>query len=261
MIVGMRAIVQERYGGPEVLGCATWRSGHPRGRGAGACPRRLRAPGRLARHARSPAVVRVGGRGGRATGSRAPTSPASSRRPAATSGFRRATRCSARRSAAPVAQRRGVRRVRAAPGARLAAKPAGLSFERPRSSPPRADRAPEPWSARATVQPGNGCSSTARRGGVGLFAVQIAKALGAEVTGVDAAAKLDAGRARSPTTRRLRPRGLHRASATTSSSTSPATARSPSAGARSRRRDVRSRRPRRLRRRARPLARQPARAC
>ena len=70
-----------------------------------------------------------------------------------------------------------------------------------------------PWSGRAGAGRGSGSSSTARAGGVGLFAVQIAKALGAEVTGVDAAAKLELVRSFGRPRARPRPRGLHARSA------------------------------------------------
>ena len=125
----------------------------------------------------------------------------------------------------------------AAPEAALAPKPAGASFEQAAVVPTSGLIALQAVRARGARAGGAAGPRQRRGGGVGLFAVQLAKAFGAEVTGVDAPAKLELVRSFAPTTRRLHPRGLHARAATTSSSTSPATARSQSAGARSRPRD------------------------
>ena len=75
----------------------------------------------------------------------------------------------------------------AAPEAALAPKPAGLSFEQAAVVPTSGLIALQ---AVRRVQAGQRVLVNGAGGGVGLFAVQLAKAFGAEVTGVDAPAKL-----------------------------------------------------------------------
>jgi NADPH:quinone reductase-like Zn-dependent oxidoreductase len=82
-----------------------------------------------------------------------------------------------------------------APGRRLARKPAGLSFEQAATLPISASTALQAVRDHAAVAPGEKVLVIGASGGVGGFAVQIAKALGAEVTGVASTAKLDAVRA------------------------------------------------------------------
>jgi NADPH:quinone reductase-like Zn-dependent oxidoreductase len=82
----------------------------------------------------------------------------------------------------------------ARPG-RLAAKPAGLTFEQAAALPGSATTALQAVRDRANVRPGQHVLVIGASGGVGTFAVQIAKALGATVTGVCSTAKADLVRA------------------------------------------------------------------
>ena len=130
-----------------------------------------------------------------------------------------------------------IRRVRVRTGDGRSPIPAGLSFEDAATLPALGDpRDPGAAAPRRSDGPArrHGPRSTAHPGNVGPFAVQIAKTLGAEVTGVRAPAKLDFVRSlgadhvldyRRSTTRRP-------ASATTGSSTPTPTTRSVRSGAR-----------------------------
>jgi NADPH:quinone reductase-like Zn-dependent oxidoreductase len=77
----------------------------------------------------------------------------------------------------------------------LAPKPAGLSFEQAAAVPVSGMTALQAVRDRAQVQSGEKVLVIGASGGVGIFAVQIAKAFGAEVTGVCSAAKMDLVRA------------------------------------------------------------------
>jgi NADPH:quinone reductase-like Zn-dependent oxidoreductase len=79
----------------------------------------------------------------------------------------------------------------AAKAARLARKPASLSFEQAAAVPVSALTALQAVRDQAKVQPGQKVLIIGASGGVGTFAVQIAKAFGAEVTGVCSTAKVD----------------------------------------------------------------------
>ena len=74
---------------------------------------------------------------------------------------------------------------------RLAPKPANLSFEQAAAVPISALTALQAVRDKAKVQPGEKVLVIGASGGVGTFAVQIAKAFGAEVTGVCSTAKVD----------------------------------------------------------------------
>ncbi len=79
----------------------------------------------------------------------------------------------------------------AAPAAKLAPKPAGLSFEQAAAVPVSALTALQAVRDQAKVEPGQRVLVVGASGGVGTYAVQIAKAFGAEVTGVASTAKVD----------------------------------------------------------------------
>jgi NADPH:quinone reductase-like Zn-dependent oxidoreductase len=73
----------------------------------------------------------------------------------------------------------------------LAAKPAKLSFEQAAALPVSGVTALQALRDRGAVQPGEHVLVIGASGGVGTFAVQLAKAFGANVTGVCSAAKVD----------------------------------------------------------------------
>jgi NADPH:quinone reductase-like Zn-dependent oxidoreductase len=77
---------------------------------------------------------------------------------------------------------------------RLATKPANLSFEQAAAAPVSALTALQAVRDKAKVQAGQKVLIIGASGGVGTFAVQIAKAFGAEVTGVCSTAKVDLAR-------------------------------------------------------------------
>lgn len=74
---------------------------------------------------------------------------------------------------------------------KLALKPTNLSFEQAASVPTSAFTALEAVRDKGEVTAGQHVLVVGASGGVGIFAVQIAKALGAEVTGVASGTKLD----------------------------------------------------------------------
>jgi len=71
-----------------------------------------------------------------------------------------------------------------APESQLAAKPPNLTFEQAASSPVAAFTALQALRDKGKVQPGQQVLINGAAGGVGVFAVQIARGLGAQVTGV-----------------------------------------------------------------------------
>jgi NADPH:quinone reductase-like Zn-dependent oxidoreductase len=79
----------------------------------------------------------------------------------------------------------------AAPEAALARKPAALSFEEAAAVPTSGLIALSAVRDQAKVQPGWHVLVNGAGGGVGMIALQLAKAYGAQVTGVDSAAKLE----------------------------------------------------------------------
>jgi NADPH:quinone reductase-like Zn-dependent oxidoreductase len=78
-----------------------------------------------------------------------------------------------------------------APEAAFALKPANLTFEEAATVPQSAVMALQGVRSRRPIQPGEKVLINGAGGGVGPFAVQMAKSFGAEVTGVDLPAKLD----------------------------------------------------------------------
>ena len=79
----------------------------------------------------------------------------------------------------------------AADAALVVPKPSGLSFEQAAAMPMAAVTALHAIRDRGHVQPGQRVLVNGAAGGVGTFAVQIAAALGAEVTGVCSARNID----------------------------------------------------------------------
>lgn len=77
----------------------------------------------------------------------------------------------------------------------LAHKPANLSFDQAAAVPTSSFAALQALRDRGEIRPGQRVLFVGASGGVGMFAVQIAKALGAEVTGVCSAAKAGTVRA------------------------------------------------------------------
>ncbi len=72
----------------------------------------------------------------------------------------------------------------------LALKPAGMSFEEAAAIPQAAMLAVQGLIDKGKIQPGQKLLINGAGGGVGTFAIQLAKLYGAEVTGVDSAPKL-----------------------------------------------------------------------
>ena len=73
----------------------------------------------------------------------------------------------------------------------LSIKPAGMTFEQAAATPHAAVLALQGLRYKRPIQPGQKVLFNGAGGGAGTFAVQIAKSLGAEFTGVDSAMKLD----------------------------------------------------------------------
>jgi NADPH:quinone reductase-like Zn-dependent oxidoreductase len=79
----------------------------------------------------------------------------------------------------------------AVPASRFERMPAGLTFEQAAAVPTSGSLAVQGVRDEGRVQPGQKVLINGAGGAVGTFAVQLAKAYGADVTGVDAAAKLE----------------------------------------------------------------------
>jgi NADPH:quinone reductase-like Zn-dependent oxidoreductase len=78
---------------------------------------------------------------------------------------------------------------------RLAPKPANLSFEQAAAMPTSACTALQALRAAGEITPGQKVLIVGASGGIGLFAIQIARSFGAEVTGVCSTSKMDLVRA------------------------------------------------------------------
>jgi NADPH:quinone reductase-like Zn-dependent oxidoreductase len=88
----------------------------------------------------------------------------------------------------------GYAQLAVAPEDRVAAKPRTLTFAEAATLPLAGETALQALRDEARVEPGDDVLIYGASGGVGIFAVQIAKALGARVTAVCSAAKLDLAR-------------------------------------------------------------------
>lgn len=73
----------------------------------------------------------------------------------------------------------------------LVLKPAGMTFEEAAAMPQGGILALQGLSSKGQIKPGQRVLINGAGGGAGTFAIQIAKSLGAEVTGVDSTVKLD----------------------------------------------------------------------
>ncbi len=73
----------------------------------------------------------------------------------------------------------------------LTLKPAGMTFEEAAATPQAGLLALQGLCNKREIRPGQGVLINGAGGGVGTFAIQIAKSFGAEVTGVDSTGKLD----------------------------------------------------------------------
>ena len=212
----MQAIVQDRYGSTEVA------------RGCGRSRSRRSATTRSS-FASTPPCVNVGRLGRHDTA--CPTSlrpvygPAQAEEPGSGDDVAGTVEAVGPGCHAVQARRRGLRlgRRRRTPSTRprpqdkLATKPANLDFEQAAAvAMAGLDRPPGCSATTATSQPGQKVLINGASGGVGTFAVQIAKSLGAEVTGVTQHARTStwsgrSGPTTSSTTRaRTSPRGGQR---------------------------------------------------
>jgi NADPH:quinone reductase-like Zn-dependent oxidoreductase len=88
----------------------------------------------------------------------------------------------------------GYAQLAVAPEDRVAAKPVTLTFAEAATLPLAGETALQALRDQARVEPGDDVLIYGASGGVGIFAVQIAKALGARVTAVCSAGKLDLAR-------------------------------------------------------------------
>lgn len=89
------------------------------------------------------------------------------------------------------AQRGSFAELTVAPAERLVRKPSRISFEQAAAVPVSGTTAIQALRDRSRLQPGQSVLVIGAAGGVGTFAVQIAKAMGATVTGVASTSKLD----------------------------------------------------------------------
>ena len=81
-----------------------------------------------------------------------------------------------------------------APESMLAQKPSNLSFEQAAAVPMAAGVALQALRNRGQIQPGQNVAVSGASGGIGTFAVQIAKAYGAHVTAITSTKKLETAR-------------------------------------------------------------------
>ena len=88
-------------------------------------------------------------------------------------------------------------------------KPANVTFEQAAATPVAGLTALQGLRDRGGVEPGQSVLVNGASGGVGSFAVQVAKALGGDVTGVCSTGNVELAARSAPTRRRLYGGGLH----------------------------------------------------
>ena len=191
----MKAIVQDRYGPPDVLELTEIETEHQGRRGAGPGSRDVRSSRRVARTARDPYVLRIMG-----SGLRMPKNPVPGTDVAGlvesmgrnVTRFQPGDEVFGQSVGANLWGNGGTYAEYAAvPESRLQAKPANLTFEEAASLLTSGPIAVQGIRDEGRLQAGQKVLINGAGGGVGTVAVQLAKANGADVTAVDSTAKLE----------------------------------------------------------------------